>query len=233
MELSDKKSIVNRLRESFDSGKTRPYEWRVEQLHGIERFLAENNDEIRTALYSDLKMCERQVDIMEIYNTLCEVKIFIKKLRSWMQAETVTDTIRVLHLEKQVIYEPLGVVLVIGPWNYPLQLCLFPIIGALSSGNSCILKPSEIAVATEDLLYTQLPKYLDNDCFAVVKADGPETSALINENKFDYIFFTGSTRVGRIILENAAKQMCPVTLECGGKSPCLVCADVNLAMACR
>ena len=130
----------------------------------------------------------------------------------------------------QIVQEPLGVVLIIGPWNYPVQLTLAPLIGAIAAGNSAVVKPSELAPHTSAALARIVPEFLDPECIAIVEGAVPETTALLAE-RFDHILYTGNGRVGRVVMEAAAKHLTPVTLELGGKSPVIVDADVDLDVA--
>ena len=132
----------------------------------------------------------------------------------------------------QIVQEPFGVVLVIGPWNYPVQLTLAPLIGAIAAGNSAVVKPSEVAPHTSAVLARIVPEFLDPECIAIVEGGVPETTALLAE-RFDHIFYTGNGRVGRVVMEAAAKHLTPVTLELGGKSPVIVDADADLDVAAR
>ncbi|XP_028942734.1 aldehyde dehydrogenase family 3 member B1, partial [Antrostomus carolinensis] len=175
------------------------------------------------AEFSEILLCKN-----ELHETL-------NNLSRWMKDEQVDKNL-VTRLDSAFIRkDPYGVVLIIAPWNYPIHLLLVPLIGAIAAGNCVIIKPSEITKNTERLVAEELPNYLDKDCFAVVTAGVEETTRLL-ENKFDYIFFTGSPAVGRIIMTAAAKHLTPVTLELGGKNPCYVsdtCDVQNVARSGR
>nr|XP_013802187.1 PREDICTED: aldehyde dehydrogenase family 3 member B1-like [Apteryx mantelli mantelli] len=223
--------LVSRLRAAWLSGKTRPMEYRVAQLEALGRFLDEKNQDILDVLASDMRKPPFEVEISEISICRSELNHALNNLGTWMKDEHVEKN-WVTQLDSAFIRkDPYGVVLIIGPWNYPINLLLVPLIGAIAAGNCVIMKPSEISKAAEKLVAEMLPNYLDKDCFAVVTAGVEETNKLL-ENKFDYIFFTGSPSVGRIIMTAAAKHLTPVTLELGGKNPCYVsdnCEVQNVA----
>nr|XP_025972941.1 aldehyde dehydrogenase family 3 member B1-like [Dromaius novaehollandiae] len=223
--------LVSRLRAAWLSGKTRPMEYRVAQLEALGRFLDEKKQDILEATASDMRKPSFEAYFSEIL--LCKNKLndTLNKLGTWMKDEHVEKNL-VTQLDSVFIRkDPYGVVLIIAPWNYPIHLFLVPLIGAIAAGNCVIVKPSEITKNTERVVAEVLPCYLDNDCFAVVTAGVEETTKLL-ENKFDYIFFTGSPSVGRIVMTAAAKHLTPVTLELGGKNPCYVsdsCEVQNVA----
>uniref|UniRef100_A0A8B9PIV0 Aldehyde dehydrogenase n=1 Tax=Apteryx owenii TaxID=8824 RepID=A0A8B9PIV0_APTOW len=223
--------LVSGLRAAWLSGKTRPMEYRVAQLEALGRFLDEKNQDILDVLASDMRKPPFEVEISEISICRSELNHALNNLGTWMKDEHVEKN-WVTQLDSAFIRkDPYGVVLIIGPWNYPINLLLVPLIGAIAAGNCVIMKPSEISKAVEKLVAEMLPNYLDKDCFAVVTAGVEETNKLL-ENKFDYIFFTGSPSVGRIIMTAAAKHLTPVTLELGGKNPCYVsdnCEVQNVA----
>ena len=220
------------LRQNFNKGITRPLSYRQRQLAGIERFIKECEGKIETALHDDMGKPSAEALATEIGFVASELKFTQKKLATWMKQKRVPTTL-VAQPGRSIIYpEPLGVVLIIAPWNYPINLTLVPVIGALAAGNCVVLKPSEVAPATSKLLANELPKYIDNDCLTVVEGAVPETTALLAE-KFDHIFYTGNGAVGRIVMTAAAKNLTPVTLELGGKSPCIVDSNTNLDVAAK
>jgi aldehyde dehydrogenase (NAD+) len=229
---ADIKASVAQLRESFQTGRTRELAYRDRQLAGIARFLEERGPAIEKALQDDLGRPGLEALTTDILVSAGEVALVRKKLRSWTRPQRVTTPL-VFQPGKSYVYrEPLGLVLIIAPWNYPIQLSLVPLIGALAAGNVAILKPSELAPATSALLAKGLPEYVDRDCLAVIEGGVPETTALLAE-RFDHVFFTGSGQVGRIVMEAAARHLTPVTLELGGKSPCLVDHTIKPAVAAR
>ncbi|KAM8807387.1 aldehyde dehydrogenase family 3 member B1-like [Eudromia elegans] len=213
--------LVSGLRASWLAGKTRPMGHRVAQLEALGRFLDEKKEEILEALAADMRKPSFEAEISEISTCRSELNHTLNNLGSWMKDEHVERN-WVTRLDSAFVRkEPYGVVLIIAPWNYPINLLLVPLIGAIAAGNCVILKPSEISKNVERLVLETLPGYLDKDCYAVVTAGVEETTKLL-ENKFDYIFFTGSPSVGRIVMTAAAKHLTPVTLELGGKNPCYV-----------
>ncbi|KAK2520451.1 Aldh3b1 [Columba livia] len=213
--------LVSHLRAAWLSGKTRPLEYRTAQLEALGRFLDEKKQEILEATALDMGKPSTEAYFTEILLCKNELNDTLNNLCRWMKDEHVDKNL-VTQLDSAFIRkDPYGVVLIIAPWNYPIHLFLVPLIGAIAAGNCVIIKPSEITKNTEKLVAETLTCYLDSDCFAVVTAGVEETTKLL-ENKFDYIFFTGSPTVGRIIMEAAAKHLTPVTLELGGKNPCYV-----------
>ncbi|XP_050813107.1 aldehyde dehydrogenase family 3 member B1 [Gopherus flavomarginatus] len=219
--------LVSSLRAAWLTGKTRAAEHRVSQLEALRRFLDEKKQPILDAMASDLRKPHFEVELSEIILVKNEVNYALNNLSSWMKDEFVEKNL-VTQLDTAFIRkEPYGVVLIIGAWNYPLNLILVPLVGAIAAGNCVIVKPSEICSSTEKLLAETLPSYLDNDCFAVVTGGPAETTQLL-ENKFDYIFFTGSPQVGKIVMAAAAKHLTPLTLELGGKNPCYVADESDL-----
>uniref|UniRef100_A0A803W894 Aldehyde dehydrogenase domain-containing protein n=1 Tax=Ficedula albicollis TaxID=59894 RepID=A0A803W894_FICAL len=223
--------LVSHLRASWLSGKTRPMEYRVAQLEALGRFLDDKKQEILEATELDMGKPSFEAFFSEILLCKNELNVTLNNLSQWMKDEHVDKNL-VMQLDSAFIRkDPYGVVLIIAPWNYPIQLFLVPLIGAIAAGNCVVIKPSEISKSTERLIAETLSCYLDNDCYAVVTGGVPETTRLL-ENKFDYIFFTGSPPVGRIIMTAAAKHLTPVTLELGGKNPCYVsdtCDVTNVA----
>ncbi|XP_004618540.2 aldehyde dehydrogenase family 3 member B2-like [Sorex araneus] len=217
---------LRRLRDTVRAGRARPAEFREAQLRGLERFLQENQELLREALADDLRKPALEADVSELILCQNEVDLALRQLRTWMQDEPVAKNLFLQLSNTFIRKEPYGLVLIMAPWNYPVHLTLIPLVGALAAGNCVVLKPSEISKSVEKLLATVLPRYLDPSCFAVVLG-GPEESAQLLEQRFDYIFFTGSPHVGRLVMSAAAKHLTPVTLELGGKNPCYVDDDCD------
>ncbi|KAJ1387792.1 Zinc finger, RING-CH-type [Sesbania bispinosa] len=224
--------LVKELRKSFDSGKTKSYEWRISQLEGIAKMLEEKEKEITIALDKDLSKPGLEAFITEISQAKSSCSEAIQELKHWMKPEKVNTSITTFPSSAEIVSEPLGVVLVISTWNFPFLLSMDPVIGAISAGNAVVLKPSEISPATSSLLANLLENYLDNSAIRVVEGAIPETTALL-EQKWDKILYTGSARVGRIVMAAAAKHLTPVVLELGGKCPAVVDSDVNLQVTAR
>jgi len=222
--------VVARLRATFRTGRTKPVEWRTAQLHSLRDLLTEHGDDLAAALRADLGKSAAEAQRTEIGFTIREIDHTLDHLDEWLRPESAPVP---AHLGTDATawtqYDPLGVVLVIAPWNYPVQLLLAPVVGALASGNAVVLKPSEMAPATSAAIARLLPGYLDTDAVAVVEGGIPETTALLAEH-FDHIFYTGNGAVGRIVLRAAAEHLTPVALELGGKSPAFVDRDADLAV---
>jgi aldehyde dehydrogenase (NAD+) len=228
----DVPAIQGRLQAAFDTGRTRPLSWRRAQLKRLLGMLTEREDDLLAALKQDLGKSAAEGYGGEVGFLITEIKHTLKHLAKWARPEKVSTPIVNQPGKSYIIREPLGLVLVIAPWNYPLQLLVSPLHGAIAAGNCAVLKPSELAPATSRLCAELLPRYLDPDCFAVVEGAVPETTALLDQ-PWDHVFFTGSTRVGKVVMAAAARHLTPVTLELGGKSPCIVDRDVDIGVAAR
>ncbi|XP_044537991.1 aldehyde dehydrogenase family 3 member B1-like [Gracilinanus agilis] len=217
---------LKRLRDAFDSGRTRPAEFRIAQLQALSRFLKENRKLILDTLKKDMGKPAVEADVSEIVLCESEIKLALNNLHTWMKDEKVEKNLATQLDSAFIRKEPYGVALIIAPWNYPLNLLLVPLVGAIAAGNCVILKPSEISKNMEKVVAEVLPRYLDKNCFAIV-VGGPQEATALLKNKFDYIFFTGSSRVGRIVMTAASKHLTPITLELGGKNPCYVDDDCD------
>ena len=220
------------LREVYATGRTRSLEWRLAQLEGIEQFCNEQEDAIAAAMASDLGRNAFDSWFGEIVGTKAEVAFAKKNLKRWMKPQRQRLPLTQLPGSAAIHYEPLGVVLVIGPWNYPVFLTLSPLVAAVAAGNCVMVKPSELAPATSQLLASVLPKYLDKDAIKVVEGDGVVTQELLAQG-FDHALFTGGTAIGAKIMAGAAATLTPVTLELGGKSPVIVDDDADLDVVAR
>lgn len=220
------------LRQVFASGRTRPLSWRLAQLDGIERLVTEQETAIAEAIGADLGRSPHDAWFGEIVGTRGEVDIARKNLRKWVKPKRQRMPLMQLPGSAWVQYEPLGTVLVIGPWNYPVFLTLSPLVCAIAAGNTVAIKPSELAPATSKLLADLVPRYLDPDAVVVVEGDGQTTQDLLAQG-FDHALFTGGTEIGRKIMAGAAATLTPVTLELGGKSPVIVAADADLDITAR
>ena len=224
--------LVAGLRDAYNRGHTRPMAWRRTQLEALVALLEENQDELVRALADDLGRPRYEAYSADIGSTRGEVKHILKHFESWAKPRKASLPITVQPAKGRIVPEPLGVALVIAPWNYPIQLLLNPIAAALAAGNCVVAKPSELSPACSAVLARLIPKYLDDQAVVVVEGGVPETTAIL-EQRFDHIFFTGSTNVGRIVMQAAARHLTPVTLELGGKSPTIVAADADLDVAAR
>ena len=224
-------STVAAARRTYESGRTRPLAWRRAQLQGLIRMLTEREADFSAALARDLGKSRLEGYLTELSITRAEAEYALKHLARWTRTTRVPVPLGLQPASAATEPQPLGVVLIIAPWNYPVQLLLAPLIGALAAGNAAVLKPSELAPATSEAVAELLPRYLDPDAVVVVEGGREASTALLAE-RFDSIFFTGGERVGRVVLQAAAKYLTPVTLELGGKSPAVV-LDGNFAAIAR
>lgn len=224
------KEIVDSVRRAFEMGKTKSLKFREKQLKNLMRLFTENEDALVTALAKDLRKSKFESCNYEIEITKNEIRNVLMNFKSWAKPSRPEKALKQFFDGLYIYKDPLGVVLVIGPWNYPVQLTLLPLAGAIAAGNCIVLKPSDISVNVTALLSKLVPRYLDKECFKVFEGGVEETKELLKE-RFDYIFFTGSTAVGKIVHQAAAKYLTPTTLELGGKSPVYIdtSADVNIA----
>merc|ERR1711942_573850 len=223
---------VNALRASYLGGKLRTLEARRTQLMQFVDMLQDNRELWLDALKKDLHKPAFETDLTELMFTLNEAKHAYNELDSWMKPEKVKRGLLFAMDDAYIRREPFGVSLIMGAWNYPLQLILGPLVGAIAAGNCAVLKPSELSPATAELVKALVPSYLDPQCFAVICGGIPETTDLL-KIRFDHIFYTGSPMVGKIVMAAASKYLTPVTLELGGKSPVFVDSDVDLYRAAR
>jgi len=225
-------AMMRDLRATYAAGRTRSLGWRLRQLEGIERLVEECEPEIAEALASDLGRPAVEAWLADLASTAAEAAFARRHLRRWMRPRRVLLPANQLPGWGKVELEPRGVVLVIGPWNYPVYLCLSPLVAAVAAGNCAVVKPSELAPATSALLARLIPKYLDPEAVKVVEGDAAVTQGLLAQG-FDHALFTGGTEIGRKIMEGAAATLTPVTLELGGKSPVIVTHGADLDIAAR
>ena len=223
---------LERLRASFEAGRTRPLAWRREQLGRVAALARENRERIVGALQRDFGKPVIEALLTDVSIVAADAELAGKQLDRWTRPERAATPVSQRPGRAKIVREPLGVVLVIAPWNYPVQLLLSPLVAALAAGNCAVLKPSELVPHTSAVLADLVPRYLDPECVALVEGGVPETTALLAE-RFDHVFYTGGGAVGRVVLEAAAKHLTPVTLELGGKSPCLVDQTARLDVAAR
>ncbi|XP_021955960.1 aldehyde dehydrogenase family 3 member B1 [Folsomia candida] len=228
--MADYGQIVKGLRLTYETGRTKDIHFRLGQLRNLARMYQENGPDLISALKKDLRKPDFESHMYEILLLSRDVKNTISNLQSWAKPKHLPRNL--ISLSDKIYYDhqPHGVVLIIGPWNYPLHLTLMPLAAALAAGNCILVKPSEISSACSALLGALIPKYLDQECYKVVQGDVLETQKIMQE-KFDFIFFTGSSQVGRIIYMQAASMGIPVCLELGGKSPVYIDSTANIRMA--
>jgi aldehyde dehydrogenase (NAD+) len=225
--------VINKqLRATFDSGRTRSLAWREAQLAGLRRMMEEGEAELVEALRTDLGRPTTEAYAADIGHTKQELRHYAKHVTRWAKPRKVRLPATVAPAKGWVVPEPLGVALVIAPWNYPIQLLVEPLAAALAAGNCVLAKPSELAPACSAALARLLPRYVDPDAVVVVEGGVDETTALLAQ-RWDHIFFTGSTAVGRIVAEAAAKHLTPTVLELGGKSPTYVHRSADLDVTVR
>jgi aldehyde dehydrogenase (NAD+) len=229
---ADIPALVARLRAAFDAGRTRPLAWRRAQLERLQALISERGDELVGAMREDFGKPPFEAWAADVGAAMLETKLARKSLRRWTRPERVRTPASVWPARSRVVREPLGVVLIIAPWNYPVQLLLSPLVGALAAGNAVVLKPSEVTAHTSAALAKLVPQYLDPEAVALVEGGVAETTALLAE-RFDHIFYTGNGRVAQVVMKAAARHLTPVTLELGGKSPCIVDRDADLGVAVR
>jgi aldehyde dehydrogenase (NAD+) len=225
-------ATVARLRKTFASGRTRDVAWRKRQLEALEKLLTENEPAIAAALEQDLGRKPFEAWLADIASTAGEAADAARNVGKWTKRKHRLLEKAQLPGRAWIEYEPFGTVLVIGAWNFPFALTLGPAVGALAAGNTVLLKPSEVSPASAALMAELVPKYLDRDAVTVVEGDGAVSQELIAQG-FDKLCFTGGTEIGRKVYEGAAKHLTPVTLELGGKSPVIVAADADIAVAAK
>ncbi len=222
------------LRQYFQSGATQTFDFRLLQLKRLKQVVLDNEQALYKALYADLKKTDEDAWATEIGFFLSELNYTIKHLQDWMRPNPVSTNLVNLPSTSYTIQEPLGVVCIIAPWNYPFQLLFTPLIGAIAGGNCAVLKPSEFAPATAAVMGKMIADLFPDNYMLYIEGEGAVVlPPLLSENRFDHIFYTGSTMVGKIIYKLAAEQLVPVTLELGGKSPAVICSDANLRVAAR
>jgi len=208
-------------RKFFQSGATLPYAFRVKQLKTLYGAIKQNEARIIAALQYDLGKCPFESYATELSMVYMEIKHTLKHLKDWMKDQRVPTPVTSFGGQSYIHRQPLGVVLIMAPWNYPFQLSIAPLVAAMAAGNCVVLKPSRYARQTSALLANLIAEHFPREYIALFEG-GKEVNTALLENRFDHIFFTGSVRVGKIVLAAAAKHLTPVTLELGGKSPCLV-----------
>ncbi|NWH77073.1 AL3A2 dehydrogenase, partial [Piaya cayana] len=224
--------IVGRARAAFNSGRSRPLEFRVQQLKALERMVQEKEKEILAAIKADLHKCGPNAYSHEILGVLGELTLAMDKLPSWVAPQPLEREMLTMWDEVYTCPEPLGVVLIIGAWSYPFILVMQPLIGAIAAGNAVVVKPSEVSENTAQLVADLLPQYIDRELYPVITGGAAETTELL-EQRFDHILYTGNSTVGKMVMAAAAKHLTPVTLGLGGKSPCYIDKDCDLVVACR
>jgi aldehyde dehydrogenase (NAD+) len=222
------------MRDYFSTHQTYDYGFRRKQLLALKSSILNHEKDLHDALYADLKKSPEESWVTETGFLLAEISHTLKHLGSWMKPARVRTNLLNFPSKSFLYKEPLGVVLIVGPWNYPLQLLFTPLVGAIAAGNCVVLKASEFAPATSAVMRKVIESSFPREYISYTDGDGAtEIPAMMNAFRFDHVFYTGSTAVGKIVYEMAAKQLTPVTLELGGKSPCIVEADANIKVAAK
>ncbi len=224
--------VIQKQREFFSQGKTKELAYRLDALKRLQSLIQAFEQDIMDALKADLNKSNFDTYLTEIGIVQAEISFTLKHLHKWTKVKRVKSTLATFGAKGYLYPEPYGVALIIAPWNYPFQLAVAPIIGAIAAGNCAILKPSELTPHTSAILTKLFNENFPDDYIKVIEG-GVDTSTALLEEKFDYIFFTGSVQVGKVVMEAAAKTLTPVTLELGGKSPCIVHEDANLKLAAK
>ncbi|MFP4477892.1 MAG: aldehyde dehydrogenase [Candidatus Izemoplasmatales bacterium] len=226
------KDLVKKQRDYYNTGSTKSYKFRKEALHKLYEAIKTYESEIKDALYKDLNKSGAESYLTEIGVTLKEIKYLSKHLKKLMKRKKRKTEISNFPAKSFISPHPYGVTLIMSPWNYPIYLTLAPLAGAISAGNTAILKPSDYSSNTSDVIEKLIKDTFENDYISVVKGGREENQDLLNQ-KFDYIFFTGSTTVGKVVMEKASKNLTPISLELGGKSPTIVTKDANIDLAAK
>jgi len=223
---------LEKHRSFFATGETKSFTFRTKMLNRLGEAISDFEGEILKALRRDLNRSKVEGYTTEIHHCLAEISFALKNLKKWMRLKRVGGS-KLFPLSKGfVISEPLGTCLIISPWNYPFSLAILPLIAAIAAGNCTVIKPSEISKHTEIVIFEMVSKYFDEKYISVI-CGGPEISQELLKERFDYIFFTGGETVGKIVMKAAAENVTPVTLELGGKSPCVVDENCDLQKAAR
>jgi aldehyde dehydrogenase (NAD+) len=230
--VTEIRGTVQAQKAFFDSGRTRELAFRLESLRKLRDAVCRYEPDLFTALKKDLNKSEQEAYLTEITVVLGEIDYALKHLKSWAKPKRVRTPLLLFGSRSVVYPEPYGTTLIIAPWNYPVQLSLVPLVGAIAAGNCAVVKPSELAPHVSRVLKQMVEGIFDKAYVTVVEGGVPESEALLAE-PFDFIFFTGSERVGKIVMQKAAERLTPVTLELGGKSPAIVDEDADLGKTAR
>lgn len=230
--MNEYAELLKQQKETYLSGVTKPLSFRKEQLKKLKTLLKENEEVLTDAVHMDFKKPPFETFGTEIGLVIGEINYALKNLDDWVSPEKVPGSLVNFPSENYILKEPYGSVLIIAPWNYPVQLSLLPLVGALAAGNTAIIKPSELTPHTSGALSDLIALYFPSDIVAVCEG-GIETGKALLNLDFNYIFFTGSTGVGKIIMQSAASRLIPVTLELGGKTPCIVDETADLEISAK
>lgn len=226
------RDVIEKQRRFFNQGETRSYDFRIAALIKLEESLVLHRDDILDALFTDLRKPNVEAFVAEYHFLLEELRLIRKSLKKWLKPQRVSSPFYLQPCRSEIRREPFGVALVIAPWNYPIQLSFSPLVAAVAAGNTVILKPSEISTASEELIAKIIKEVFSAEHVAVITGDAVVSKVLLDE-PFDYIFFTGSTAIGKIVAEKAAKNLTPCVLELGGKCPAVVEKSADLEIAAQ
>ena len=224
--------VINKQREFFNTGKTKDVKFRLKHLKKLKNSIIANEGEIKKALKEDLNKSESESYMTEIGMTLSELSYDIRHVSGWSKNKRVGTPLAHFPARSFISKEPYGIALILSPWNYPFMLLIEPLIGAISAGNCAVLKPSEFAPNTANVIEKIVKECFEEEYVTVIQGDKDVSQSLI-EKKFDYIFYTGGTRVGKIVMQEASKNLVPVTLELGGKSPCIIDEKYSMHLAAK
>ena len=230
--MMEYKSMLHTQRAYFQTGDTKDVEFRIRQLKKLYQWITVHEQEIMDALYMDLNKSNFEAYATEIGIVKEEIRYTLKHLRKWAAPKRVPTPITQFPSKSFIYPEPYGIVLIMSPWNYPFQLTIAPLVGAICAGNCAVVKPSAYSPHTTKVMADMLRELFQEKYIAVVEGGRQENQALLNE-KFDYIFFTGSVNVGKYVMEKASAHLTPVSLELGGKSPCIVDETADLKLAAK
>ncbi len=232
-QLLDFDALVASQRRYFAKGETRPISFRIQQLKALKKSILDNEQAILDALYADFKKPNFETWVTEIGIILDEIKTHVANLKTWAEPQKISDNLINFPSTNTINTEPLGLALIIAPWNYPVNLSLTPLVGAISAGNCSVLKPSELTPNTAKVIHKIIDQAFQNpDYICCIEGGIEETTSLLKQH-FDFIFFTGSTAVGKIVMQAAAQNLTPVCLELGGKSPCIIDQNTDLKLAAK
>lgn len=232
MKMTEIRTMMEKQRAFFNSGQTKELSFRIRQLQMLAHAIEENEEKILQALYADLRKAPYEAYLTEVGIVREDIRRMVNKVRKWSRPRRVPTPIYHFPAASYIYPEPFGVSLIIAPWNYPFQLAVAPLAAALAAGNCAVVKPSELAPNTSQIIAELADVYFDPACVSVVTGDVAVGKALLAE-QFDHIFFTGSPAVGKIVMRAAAEHLTPVVLELGGKSPCVVHKDANIDLAAK
>ncbi len=232
MEKGELTQILAKQRKFFGTGKTFDISFRVKALIRLEKAILKYEEKLYKALKADLGKSQAESYMCEVGLTLSELRFVRKRVELWSRDRRVPTPLAQFHGKSFTVQEPYGVVLIMSPWNYPVLLTLEPLIGALAAGNCCVVKPSAYSPAVSQVL-AEIIREAFPETYAAVVEGGREENQCLLEQKFDYIFFTGGVKVGKLVMEKAALHLTPVTLELGGKSPCIIDSTADLKLAAR